>query len=279
MIEAGHYYKLKVVKKVDFGLYLDADGEEILLPKRFVPRGVSEEDELEVFVYHDNEQRLIATTQKPLAVVGEIALLKAVSVTPPGAFLEWGIMKDVFLPLSQQASRIFEGKSYLVRLYIDEQTGRVTATEKLDRYLSNDELTVNEGDQVDLLVWQQTDIGYKVIINNKHTGVLHFSDVFRDLEYGERLPGYIKKIREENKIDIGIGEKGYKRVTSETDKILQMLRENDGYLPYSDKSSPEDIYRVFGISKKTFKMAVGSLYKERKIELTKTGMRIADTGE
>ena len=279
MIEAGHHYKLKVVKKVDFGLYLDADGEEILLPKRFVPRGVSEEDELEVFVYHDNEQRLIATTQKPLAVVGGIALLKAVSVTPPGAFLEWGIMKDVFLPLSQQASRIFEGKSYLVRLYIDEQTGRVTATEKLDRYLSNDELTVNEGDQVDLLVWQQTDIGYKVIINNKHTGVLHFSDVFRDLEYGERLSGYVKKIREENKMDIGIGEIGYKRVTSETDKILQMLRENDGYLPYSDKSSPVDIYRVFGISKKTFKMAVGSLYKERKIELTKTGMRIADTGE
>ena len=279
MIEAGHYYKLRVVKQVDFGLYLDAEGEEVLLPKRFVPRGAREDDELEVFVYHDNEQRLIATTQRPVATVGEIALMKAVSVTQPGAFLEWGIMKDVFLPLSQQASRIHEGKSYLVRLYIDQQTGRVTASEKLDRYLSNEELSVQEGDEVDLVVWQQTDIGYKVIINSKHTGVLHFGDVFRDLEYGERLKGYVKTVREENKIDIGIGEKGYKRVLSETDKILQLLAENDGYLPYSDKSSPEDIYSMFGISKKTFKMAVGALYKERKIELTKTGMKLSDSGE
>jgi predicted RNA-binding protein (virulence factor B family) len=274
MIEAGHYYTLKVVKQVDFGLYLDADGEEILLPTRFVPHGAKEGDELEVFIYHDNENRLIATTQKPVATVGEVALMKVVGQTEHGAFPSWGIMKDVFLPLSQQSNRIYEGKDYLVYLFIDQQTGRVTATEKLSRFITNDNLTVAEGDDVELIVWQQTDIGYKVIINHKHQGVLHFSDVFRDLEYGEKLKGYIKKIREENKIDIGIGEKGYKRVTPETERILQLLEENNGYLPYSDKSSPEEIYSFFGISKKTFKMAIGSLYKERKIELAKTGIKL-----
>lgn len=274
MVEAGHYYKLKVVKKVDFGLYLDADGDEILLPKRFVPKDAKEDDELDVFVYHDNEERLIATTQKPIATVGEIALMEAVTVNNFGAFLKWGIMKDVFIPLSLQASRMAVGNKYLVYLFIDEKTGRVTATEKLDKYISNYELTVQENDVVDLIAWQQTDIGYKVIINNKHLGVLHFSDVFRNLEYGERLKGFIKKIRPQNKIDIGLGDKGYERVLSETDKILLLLKENDGYLPYNDKSSPEEIYGFFGVSKKTFKMAVGALYKERKIELTKTGIKL-----
>lgn len=259
---------------MDFGVYLDAEGAEILLPKRFVPKGLDEGDEVEVFIYHDNEDRLIATTQKPFAAVGEAALLKVVGKTEHGAFLGWGIMKDVFVPLSQQISRMSEGQDCLVYLYIDEMTGRVTATEKIQRFLSNDELTVKEGDIVDLIVWQQTDIGYKVIINNKHTGVLHFSDVFRDLKFGEKLSGYIKKIREENKIDIGIGEKGYKKVMPETDRILYLLAEHDGYLPYNDKSAPEDIYTFFGISKKTFKMAVGALYKERKIELTQTGIKL-----
>lgn len=276
MIEAGHYYTLKVVKKVDFGMYLDANGTELLLPKRFVPAGLSEGDEVKVFVYHDNEDRLIATTQQPYATVGEMALMKCVGKTSHGAFLEWGIMKDVFVPLSNMKARMQEGGSYLVYLYIDEMTGRVTATEKIEKYLSNDTLTVQENDTVDLMAWLQTDIGYKMIINNRHTGVLHFNDVFRDLQYGEKLQGYIKKIREENKIDIGIGEKGYKRVDTETQRILDLLKENDGYLPYNDKSSPEDIYAFFGISKKTFKMTVGVLYKDRKIELTQTGIKLLE---
>ena len=261
---------------MDFGAYLDAAGTEVLLPKRFMPPGISEGDELEVFIYHDNEDRLIATTQKPRAVVGEFALMKVVGKTQHGAFLEWGIMKDVFVPLSQQVSRMQTDSWYLVYLYIDEMTGRVTATEKLQRYLSNDVLTVQEGDMVDLIVWQQTDIGYKVIVNNRHTGVLHFSDVFRDLEYGEKLQGFVKTVREENKLDIGLGEKGYKKVASETDRILQLLEEHNGYLPYNDKSSPDEIYNFFGISKKTFKMAVGALYRERKITFTQTGIKKAD---
>ncbi|HRO43484.1 MAG TPA: S1-like domain-containing RNA-binding protein [Flavipsychrobacter sp.] len=275
MIKAGHYYTLKVVKKVDFGVYLDAEGEEILLPKRFVPAGLNEEDEVEVFIYHDNEDRLIATTQKAYAAVGDFALMKCVSTTQHGAFLEWGIMKDVFVPLSNMNAKMYEGEKYLVYLYIDEMTGRVTGTEKIQKWLSNDELTVKENDVVDLVAWQQTDIGYKMIINNKHTGVLHFNDVFKDLQLGDKLKGYVKKIREENKIDLAIGDKGYKRVSSETDRILELLHDNDGYLPYTDKSSPEDIYAFFGISKKTFKMAVGALYKERKIELTQTGIKLS----
>ncbi len=276
MIEAGHYYNLEVVKKVDFGLYLDAEGTEILLPKRFVPQNANEGDVLKVFVYHDNEQRLIATTQEPKALTGEIALMKVVDKNKHGAFLDWGIMKDVFLPLSQQVSRIHPGNSYLVRLYIDERTKMVTASEKLDHFLSNETLSVAEKEAVDLIVWQKTDIGYKMIINGRHTGVLHFSDVFRDLDYGEKCRGYIKTIRPENKIDLALGEPGYKKVGTERERILELLQDNSGYLPYNDKSDPEKIKEFFGTSKKTFKMTIGALYKERLIEITQTGIRLLE---
>ena len=276
MIEAGHYYNLEVVKKVDFGLYLDAEGTEILLPKRFVPQNANEGDVLKVFVYHDNEQRLIATTQEPKALTGEIALMKVVDKNKHGAFLDWGIMKDVFLPLSQQVSRNHPGNSYLVRLYIDERTKMVTASEKLDHFLSNETLSVAEKEAVDLIVWQKTDIGYKMIINGRHTGVLHFSDVFRDLDYGEKCRGYIKTIRPENKIDLALGEPGYKKVGTERERILELLQDNSGYLPYNDKSDPEKIKEFFGTSKKTFKMTIGALYKERLIEITQTGIRLLE---
>ncbi len=277
MVEVGKYNTLKIVKSVDFGLYLDgAEDGEILLPKRFVPKGAKEGDELEVFIYHDSENRLIATTQKAKAQVGEIAMLTAVSTNKQGAFLDWGLMKDVFLPLSQQESRIFEGGEYLVMLYLDERTGRVTATERLNKFLSNDELTVKELDPVDLVVWRNSDIGYNVIINNKHTGLLHYNDVFKQLEVGDKEKGFIKTIREDGKIDVALGERGYKRVESETDVVLRLLKENDGYLPYHDKSNPDEIYDFFGMSKKTFKMITGALYKQRKIKFTQTGIQLIE---
>ena len=275
MAEIGRYNTLRVIKKVDFGLYLDGgEGEEILLPKRFVPPGVQEGDELEVFLYHDSENRVIATTQRPKALAGEIAMMEAVATTKQGAFLDWGWMKDLFVPLSQQEERMQEGHSYLVRVYIDEQTGRVAATQRIARFLSNDDLTVTEREPVDLVVYQKTDIGYKVIINNLHTGVLHYNEVFRELQIGDKEKGFIKTIREENKIDVALGERGYKRVEGEAEKILRLLQENDGYLPYHDKSDPDDIYEFFGMSKKTFKMTVGALYKQQKVELTKTGIKL-----
>lgn len=272
MIEAGRYHDLKVVKTVDFGLYLDAAGTELLLPKRFVPDGAKEGDTLTVFVYHDSENRLIATTQRPKAVVGEIAAMEVVSITNQGAFLDWGLMKDLFIPLSQQLSKMYTGSRYLVMPYIDQQTGRVAATERFEHLLQNETLTVKENDPVRMLIWRKTDIGYVVIINNQHTGVLHFDDIFRTPDYGECLDGFIKTIREDNKLDVKAGERGYQRVLSEQETILRLLQEHNGYLPYNDKSAPEKIYAFFGISKKTFKMAIGALYRERKIDFVKEGI-------
>ncbi|ULQ55209.1 S1-like domain-containing RNA-binding protein [Flavihumibacter rivuli] len=276
MVKVGEYNTLKVMRAVAFGLYLDDGGEGILLPKRFVPQDAKVGDELRVFVYHDSEDRLIATTQQPKGVVGDIVSLRAVTVTKQGAFLDWGLMKDIFVPKSKQLMGMREGANYIVKIYIDEQTGRVAATEKIEPFLSNDELTVKEHDAVDLLVYRRTDIGYVVIINNRHTGVLHFNDIYRNLSVGDKVKGFIKAIREENKIDVALGEKGYQRVEGESEKILRLLRENDGYLPYHDKSDPEEIYDFFGMSKKTFKMTVGKLYKERKIELTQTGIKLME---
>ncbi len=276
MLTAGKYHTLKIVKKVEFGLYLDADGTEVLLPKRFVPRDANEGDELEVFLYHDGEDRIIATTQKPKAIVGEIALMKVVHINAHGAFLEWGIMKDLFVPLSQQFNKMYEGREYLVYVYLDEQTGRVAATEKIQKYLSNEVLTVEEKEAVDLILFHPTDIGWKVIINNKHTGVLHTSDIYQEIKVGDRMRGYIKTLRPENKIDVMLGEIGYKKVGTASEKIMEQLRINGGFLPFNDKSSPEIISETFGISKKTFKMTVGNLYKERKIDITQAGIMLID---
>src|SRR5215210_3492884 len=264
MIKVGDYNVLKVLREADFGFYLDDGAEGVLLPKRFVPEGLKVGHEIKVFIYHDSEGRLIATTQQPKGVVGEIVKLKAITVTNQGAFLDWGLMKDIFVPKSKQLSGMREGAEYLVKIYLDEQTGRVAATEKIEPFLSNQELTVKEKDIVDLVVYRRTDIGYVVIINNKHTGVLHFNKIYQNIGVGDKLKGFIKTIRPENKIDVVIGKPGYNRVEDEVSKILRLLKENDGYLPYNDKSDPQDVYSFFGMSKKTFKMVTGKLYKQEK---------------
>jgi predicted RNA-binding protein (virulence factor B family) len=274
MVAVGQYNTLQVVKEVDFGMYLDGQPDEILLPKRYVPKDLKPGDEITVFVYHDNEGRLIATTDTPVATVGEIAMMEVADVTPHGAFVKWGIMKDVFVPISQQNEKMRAGQKRLVRLYIDEQTGRVAGTEKIDKYLSNYDLSVQERDEVDLVVLGKTEIGYKVIINSKHLGVLHYNEVFQELEVGDKLKGFIKKIREDNKIDVSAGTRGYARVSVEEEKILTLLSNNNGYLPYNDKSDPEAIYAYFGMSKKTFKMTLGALYKKRRIDFTQTGIQL-----
>lgn len=276
MVKAGEYNKLKVLRKLDFGLYLDDGGEGILLPRRFVPHNVSEGDELDVFVYHDGEDRLIATTQKPFGVVGEIVKLKAVSVTPQGAFMDWGLMKDLFVAKSQQINIMRPNGEYVVKIYRDEQTGRTAATEKVEQELSNEELSVKDGDEVDLIVLRRTDIGYLMIINGKHTGVLHLNEVFRSIGTGDKFRGFIKKVYPDNRIDVVAGKMGYNRVEGEAEKVLRLLQENDGYLPYNDKSDPEDIYLFFGMSKKTFKMTTGNLYKQKKISFEKTGIKLID---
>lgn len=276
MVKVGEYNTLRVLREVDFGVYLDDEQEGILLPKRFVPEGTKVGDELSVFLYHDSESRLIATTQKPKGTVGEIVKLKAVSVTPQGAFLDWGLMKDIFVPKSKQQSGMREGADYLVKIYVDEQTGRVAATEKIEPFLSNESLSVKEMDVVDLTVYRRTDIGYVVIINSIHTGVLHFNEIYQEIETGKKFKGFIKKIRPDNKIDVVVGKPGYNRVEDEAQKIMRLLSENSGYLPYHDKSDPDEIYSYFGMSKKAFKMTTGSLYKQRKIIFTKTGIKLLE---
>jgi len=275
-IKVGEYNTLQVARAFDFGMYLGEGKDVVLLPKRFVPPGVQVGDTLNVFVYHDSENRLIATTQQPIGIVGDIVYLRVVSVTAQGAFMDWGLMKDLFVPKSKQLTGMRLGGEYLVKIYLDEQTGRVAATEKIEPFLSNEQLTVKEQEQVDLIVYRRTDIGYVVIINNRHTGVLHFNDIFNEIQVGDRLKGYIKNIREGNKIDVGAGKMGYQRVEDEAGKVIRLLEENNGYLPYNDKSSPEDIYSFFGMSKKTFKMTTGNLYKNRKILFTQTGIKLVE---
>lgn len=275
MYKVGEYNLLRVKKESEYGLFLDGGDQEILMPKRFVPAGAQKGDELKVFIYHDSENRLTATNQEPYGIVGDIVNLKATGVTEQGAFLDWGLMKDLFVPASKQISKMHPGQDYLVKIYLDELTNRVAATEKIDPYLSNENLTVKELDMVDMIIYRRSEIGFIVIINNQHTGVLHYSEVFGTLDIGDKLKGFIKTIKRE-KIDVVVGKPGYERVESEADKILRLLKENDGYLPYHDKSDPEEIYEFFSMSKKTFKMTTGALYKQRKIMFTQTGIKLID---
>jgi uncharacterized protein len=281
MVKVGEYNLLKVLRTVEFGVFLDDGDKGILLPKRFVPAGLKDGDELSVFIYHDGEDRLIATTQQPKGIVGDIVKLRAVTVTPQGAFLDNGLMKDIFVPKSKQLVGMRVNGDYLVKIYLDEQTGRLTATEKFAGSLQNETLYVKELDEVALIVYRRTDIGYVCIINKQHTGVLHFNEIYRNIQVGDQFKGFIKKIHPESaggtdryKIDVAAGKPGYQRVEDESGKILRLLQENNGYLPYYDKSSPEAIYDFFGMSKKTFKMVTGNLYKQRKISFEKTGIRL-----
>jgi uncharacterized protein len=274
MIRIGEYNELKVVKQKQMGVFLDDGAEGILLPKRFVPPGTRMGDTISVFLYHDGEDRVIATTLQPAGVLGDIVKLKAVSVTPQGAFMDWGLMKDLFVPKSQQVSFMRPKGEYIVKIYLDEKTGRLAATERVDNFLSNENLTVKEKDLVDLLVYRRSDLGYVVIINNIHTGLLHFNEVYRDIEIGDRFQGFVKTILPENKIDVVAGKPGYARVEDETQKVMRLLREHDGYLPYHDKSSPEEIYSFFGMSKKAFKMTIGNLYKQHKIVMQSAGIKL-----
>jgi predicted RNA-binding protein (virulence factor B family) len=274
-INVGQFNLMRVDRKVDFGFYMDDGGEGILLPKRFVPSGLQIDDTISVFVYHDSDNRLIATTQEPFAVVGDIAALKVVEVTSQGAFLDWGLMKDLFVPVSQQLSTMRLGGKYLVKLYIDAQTGRVAATEKIDKQISNDDLTVKEGEKVKIQVYRESEIGYVVIVNQVHQGLVYKNEVFTHLHIGQFIDeAFVKKIREDNKLDIGLGKQGGEKLADDNQKIMSLLKSHKGFLPYHDKSAPDDIYAFFGMSKKAFKMNVGMLYKLKLISIEDDGIHL-----
>ena len=278
MIKPWQYNNLKVLKEVDFGLYLtdEEHSQEILLPTKYIPEDTRVDDDLEVFIYHDSEGRLIATTLEPYAVAGEFAYLRVLDVSSFGAFLDMGIAKDLLVPSKEQAEPMKEGKRYLVYVYLDEETGRLTASARWGKFLDNENLTVKEGDKVELLIGARTDLGYKAIINNMHEGLLYENQVFEPLAPGDIRKGYIAKIREGNKIDLRLQAKGYLHIQDNKERILQALKENEGYLPLGDKSLPEEIYAELGISKKAYKKTIGGLYKEGLIDLEEEGIRLRD---
>ena len=278
MVEIGKYNILKIVKDLDFGVYLDGgDDLEILLPARYVPRNVKPGDEVEVFIYHDNEGRIIATTAKPLAVVGEFQWMECKSVNDMGAFLEWGLMKDLLVPFREQKMPMREGKWYLVYVHLDHVTKRIVASARVDKFLDNVPPVYEFNQEVDLLVADETEIGYKVIINNLHWGLVYHNEIYRRLERGEHLKGYIKEVREDEKIDVSLTRLGYEKVEGIAGIILDALKVQNGFLPVHDKSPAEEIYSLFGCSKKSFKQAIGALYKKKLISIEPAGIRLIET--
>jgi predicted RNA-binding protein (virulence factor B family) len=270
----GKINPLKVVKLVDFGLYLDGGSDgEILLPKRYVPEGVEIGDTLPVFIYNDSEDRIIATTEKPLALVGEFAFLEVVEVGGPGAFLEWGLMKQLFVPFREQREPMVVGRSYPVFVYVDFESHRITASSKLARFIDTSRPELNDGDEVDLMVYQRTDLGWKAIVNQQYSGVLYENEVFQPLSIGQTLKGFIKQVRPDDKIDLMLQKPGFEKVDDFSKELYERLKEAGGFLPVTDKSPSDLIYNLFGVSKKTFKKAVGDLYKKRLIVLEETGIR------
>ncbi|MBT8042051.1 MAG: hypothetical protein KJN98_02680 [Pontiella sp.] len=277
MVEVGKLNTLPVSRSSDFGLFLDG-GQlgEILLPKRYVSKTLKPGDQVRVFVFLDSEDRLTATTDKPKAQVGEFELLRVKEVTGIGAFLDWGLPKDLFVPFREQRIKMHQGESYLVYIYYDRASGRIVGSSKLDKYLESSRRFYKSGEEVDLMVWQKTDLGYKAIINNERWGMVFFNEIFQNLERGQRLKGFIKQVRPDGRIDLCLQKPGYEKVTLLTDIILNHLKANDGFMPITEKTPPAEINDLFGVSKKTYKKAIGALYKKRLIEFTDAGTKLVE---
>ena len=277
MIQLGKRNDMKVLRMVDFGAYLDAgDIGEILLPNRYVPEGCKVGDEVNVFVYLDSEERLVATTQKSLVEVNHFACLEVKWVNEHGAFLDWGLMKDLFCPFKEQKQKMQVGYKYVVYAYIDAVTYRIVASAKLEKFISNERPPYSKGDEVDIIVCQKTDLGFKVIVDEKFYGMLFDKDVFKPLRKGDRMKAYIKQVRPDDKIDVVLqNESGRELVEGFAERLLQELFASEGgCLRYHDKTDADEIYRAFGVSKKTFKRAVGDLYKRNLITLSDSGIEL-----
>jgi nucleic acid-binding protein yitL len=276
-IKLGDYNRLAIVKEVDFGIYLDGGDEgEILLPKRYVPENCKPGDELEVFLYLDQDERLIATTQEPLAKVGEFACLEVAWVNQYGAFLNWGLMKDLFCPFHEQKQRMEIGNRYVVAVFIDEESYRIAASAKVEHFFATDFPPYQPGEKVDLLVWQTTDLGFKVIIDHAYPGLVYRSQVFKSIRIGDCLQGYIMGVRPDGKIDVSLQPHGRQQTTDFAETLLQYLKDHDGFCELGDKSDAQDIKHRFEVSKKVYKKAIGDLYRRRLITLEDAGIRLVE---
>ena len=277
-IELGKFNQLEVVKEVDFGLYLDGGEEgEILLPTRYVPEGCQVGDMLNVFLYLDIDERLIATTLTPLVQVGQFACLEVAWVNQFGAFLNWGLMKDLFVPFSEQKMKMQVGRKYVIHAHLDDESYRIVASAKVERYLSKDIPDYAPGTEVDILIWQKTDLGFKAIIDNKHSGLIYENEIFCTLETGMQMRAFVKQVREDGKVDLILQKPGFEKIDDFSKTLLDYIKEHGGRIHLNDKSPAEDIYDTFGVSKKTFKKGVGDLYKKRLISLQENGITLAES--
>ncbi len=276
MVEIGRINRLTIKGTQAYGIHLDGgESGDILLRDKSAAERYQPGDEIEVFVYVDREKRLVATTQKPKAMVGEFAFLRVVTNSAAGAFMDWGLENDLFAPKSEQQDNMREGKSYVVFIFLSEKHQRITASSKLDKFLDLQQPQYEEGEEVDLIIYAKTDLGYSAIVNSSHTGMIYYNEVFQNLVIGQRLQGYIKKIREDFKIDLRLQQTGYQRVDDISQTILNLLKESGGMVAVTDKSPPEEIYAMFEVSKKAFKKAIGGLYKKKLILIEKDGIKIA----
>ena len=277
-IELGKFNQLEVVKEVDFGMYLDGGEEgEILLPTRYVPEDCKVGDILNVFLYLDMDERLIATTLTPLVQVGQFACLEVAWVNQYGAFLNWGLMKDLFVPFREQKMKMQVGRKYVVHAHLDEESYRIVASAKVARYLSKDKPEYAAGDEVNILVWQKTDLGFKAIIDNKYSGLLYENEIFCTLETGMEMKAFLKQVREDGKVDLILQKPGFEKIDDFAKTLLNYIKEQGGRISLNDKSPAEEIYATFGVSKKTFKKGVGDLYKKRQISLHEDGITLVES--
>lgn len=275
MLQLGRFNNLTINRLSPHGLYVGDGTTELLLPNKYVPESYELGDYIDVFVFKDSEDRLTATTLEPYAQVGEFAFLEAKDLNSSGAFLDWGLEKDLFVPFKEQNDRMAKGRAYIVYLYVDSVTERIVATSKINKFTENHlTIDVKEGDTVDIMIYKYTDLGVKVIANNKYWGMLFLNEIFKNLRIGEKMTAIVKKIREDGKLDLTLQQNGMAIVSEIQTLILEKLEENDGFLPYNDNSSPEDIYRYFNVSKKVFKKTIGTLFKEKKITLADSGIHL-----
>ena len=275
MAQLGKYNILTASRKEDFGLYLkDAEGSEILLPKRYVTPEMRVGDELEVFVYNDSEDRPVATTERPYATVGDFALLRVKSVNKVGAFLDWGLMKDLLVPFREQKMRMAPGRSYIVYVYLDDSTQRIVASAKLDKFLDNKVPHYKPRQAAEALVAKRTDLGYKVVLDKLFWGMLYHEEIFQEINIGDRLTVYVKNVRDDGKIDVTLSDREVRRVKSLAGAVLEFIQRHGGVITVTDKSSPEVIHAIFSCSKKDYKKALGSLYKAKKILILPDEIRL-----
>jgi len=276
MAQIGRINKLTIKRTRDYGAHLDGgESGDILLPISEVPEGCQAGDEVIVFVYADKRERLRATTKKPKATVGQFARLWVVANASAGTYLDWGLQKDLFVPKSEQLVKMEKGRSYGVFVFLDPKTNRITASAKLDKFLSQQSPNYEEGEEVDLIIYDQTDLGYKALVNHAHGGMVYKNEVFQKLHIGQQLQGFIKKIREDHKIDLSLQRSGYQGVDDISRTMLKTIKDHGGRIAVTDKSPPEEIYALFGVSKKIFKKAIGALYKKRLITIDPKGIRLA----